>query len=160
MAKPEPKKRKLKYANFDEMMADVRSLCDNGYISNGNWNLGQATNHVAEWMRFPMDGFPKPPLPIAMIMWVMKHTVGPGMKRKIFAEGFKGGMMTAPETVIEPDKISDTDGVEKLQQIADRLMAFEGAMASSPLFGKMDQDTAVKISLLHAEHHFGYLEPR
>lgn len=123
MAKPEPKKRKLKYANFDEMMADVRSLCDNGYISNGNWNLGQATNHVAEWMRFPMDGFPKPPLPIAMIMWVMKHTVGPGMKRKIFAEGFKGGMMTAPETVIEPDKISDTDGVEKLQQIADRLSA-------------------------------------
>ena len=160
MAKPEPKKRKLKYENFDAMMSDVRMLLDNGYISHGNWHLGQATNHVAQWMRFPMDGFPKPPLPIAIMLWVIKHTIMPKMKQKIFAEGFKGGMATAPETVLEPDAVSDSQGVEELQKVVNRLSDFKGDLIPSPLFSKMDLETACKVALLHAEHHFGYLEPK
>lgn len=160
MPKPEPKKRKLKYENFDAMMSDVRMLHNNGYVSHGNWHLGQAASHVAQWSSFPMDGFPKPPLPIAIMLWVMKHTVMPGMKRKIFAEGFKGGMVTAPETVPQPDAVSDAQGVEELQKVVDRLSVFEGELIPSPLFGKMDREMAVKVTLLHAEHHFGYLEPK
>ena len=159
MAKAEPKKRKLKYANFDAMMSDVELLMENGYTSHGNWNLSQSARHVGEWMRFPMDGFPKPPLLIGMIMWVMKITVVPRMKRKIFDEGFKGGIPTAPETVNQPDAFSDAEAVEHLQKVADRLAAFEGDLIPSPFFGQMDLEMATKIALLHAEHHFGYLEP-
>ena len=160
MAKPEPKKRKQKYADLDAMMSDVRSLLETGYTSHGNWNLGQSAYHVGEWMRFPMDGFPKPPLLIGAMMWVMKYTVAPGMKRKIFAEGFSGGMPTAPETVSQPDSVSDAEAVEQLQKIVDRLSAFEGELIPSPLFGKMDIEMATKVALLHGEHHFGYLEPK
>ena len=91
---------------------------ENGYVSNGNWTLGQACSHIADWMRFPLDGFPNPPWPIRAMMWVMKHTVGPGMKRKILAEGFQGGMPTAPETVPAPGDMTDRQGVEKLQETA------------------------------------------
>ena len=90
----------------------------------------------------------------------MKVTVAPGMKRKILAEGFKGGMPTAPQTVPAADSITDQQGVDKLKQTVDRLQAWDKELIPSPLFGPMDKDTQVKVSLLHAEHHFGYLEPK
>ena len=158
MAKPEPKKRQLKFDSLDEMMSEVRSLKENGYVSNGNWTLGQTCGHVANWMTYPLDGFPVPPLPIRAIFWVMKKTVVPGMKRKILAEGFTGGMMTAPESVPKPDELTDQQGVEQLQKIVDRVKEFGGELIPSPLFGPMDKEMHVRVTLLHAEHHLGYLE--
>lgn len=158
MTKIEPKKRQLSFANFDEMMAEIRSLDKNGYRSNGKWTLAQTCGHLSDWMRFPMDGFPVPPLPMRMIFWAMKVTVGPGMKRKILAGGFKGGMPTAPETVPQPGAMTDQQGIELLQKTIDRLNAFDGELLPSPLFGPMDKETLIKVSLLHAAHHLGYLE--
>jgi hypothetical protein len=158
--KTEPKKRQLKYQNFDEMMADVNSLLGNGYVSNGNWTLAQACGHVSDWMRFPIDGYPTPPLFMRVIFWIMKVTAGPGMKRKILAEGFKGGLPTAPETVPKPNAMSDRQAVDQLQKTVDRVLAYDGELLPSPLFGKTDKETHIKVSLLHAEHHFGYLEPK
>jgi hypothetical protein len=161
MARPEPKKRPLEYEDLDAMMADVCTLQTAGYISHGNWTLGQACGHVAEWMRFPLDGFPNPPLPLRLIFRVMKTTGMAGrMARKILEEGFRGGMPAAPETVPDVHSISDEQGIEKLQQVVDRVRNFEGALHPSPLFGQMDMATHIKVSLLHAAHHFGYLEPR
>ncbi len=160
MVKSEPKKRQLKFNTLDEMMADVRSLNEHGYLSHGNWTLGQACGHLANWMRYPLDGYPVAPLPIRMIFWVMKKTVVPGMKRKILAEGFKGGMMTAPESVPAQDELTDQQGVDQLQNVVDRLNAFQGELIPSPLFGEVAKPMQIQISLLHAEHHLGYLEPR
>ena len=160
MAKPEPKKRKLKFEDFDAVMAEVRSLHESGYTSNGNWSLAQCCGHLGEWMRYPMDGFPVPPLPIRMIFWVMKKTVVPGMKRKILAEGFSGGTMTAPESVPKPDAMSDEDAIQKFQAIVDRVKSHSGDLLESPLFGEQDKAMYTKVNLLHAEHHLGYLEPK
>jgi hypothetical protein len=160
MARPEPKKRQLKYNDFDEMMADVNSLLLDGYISNGNWTLAQACGHVSEWMRFPIDGFPTPPLYLRIIFWFIRVTIGSGMKQKILSDGFADGMPTAPETVPKADAMSDREAVAQLQRTADRVMAYDGELMPSPLFGKMDKQTHIKVSLLHAEHHFSYLEPQ
>jgi hypothetical protein len=162
VAKP-VKKRTPKFEDFDEMLADVDSMLKQGYTKHGNWSLGQATSHVADWMLFPLDGFPVPPLPMRAMFWVMKHTVAPGMKRKILAEGFKGGTPTAPVTVADANAMSDEAGVEKLRNAVARVKRhFEsnGEMHPSPLFGEMDHDMHRKVTLLHAEHHFGYLEPK
>lgn len=159
MAKPEPKKRQLKFKDTDEMMAEIRSLHENGYISHGNWTLGQTCGHLANWMRYPLDGFPAAPLPIRAIFWVMRKTVVPGMKRKILAEGFKGGMMTAPESVPHQDQMSDQQGIAQLQEVVERVNAHQGEFIPSPLFGEMDKPMHLNVTLLHAEHHLGYLEP-
>lgn len=160
MAKPEPKKRQLKFNNLDELIADVRLLNENGYISNGNWTLGQCCGHLANWMRYPLDGFPVPPLPMRMMFWVMKKTVVPGMKRKILAEGFKGGMMTAPESVPKQDETSDQQGVDQLQEVVDRVIAHDREFHPSPLFGELDKKMHIKVTLLHSELHLGHLEPK
>jgi len=160
MAKTAHKKRQLTFNSTDEMLAEVHSLLENGYRCNGNWSLAQVCGHLSDWMRFPIDGFPKPPLPMRMIFWVMKKTIGPGMKRKILAEGFRPGIPTAPETVPKPDAMTDQQAVELLQQTVDRMKSFQGELIPSPLFGPMDRETQRKVGLLHAEHHLGYLEPK
>ncbi len=152
--------RSVKFQNFDEMLADVDGLLASGYTRHGKWTLGQACSHIADWMRFPMDGFPKVPLPMRAIMWVMKHTVAPGMRRKILAEGFQGGMPTAPVTVPRAEEVTDQQGAEKLRETVGRLVSHEGPLQPSPLFGPMDKSTLITVSLLHAAHHLNYLTPQ
>lgn len=160
MAKPEPKKRDLKFADFDALIREIELLRDGGYHCNGNWNLAQTCGHVADWMRYPIDDFPVPPFFMKPIFWMMKVTVGPGMKRNIMANGFKGGMPTAPQSVPEADAMTDAQAVENLQKTIERVKAHGGDFLPSPLFGPMDKETLLKVTLLHAEHHLGYLEPK
>ncbi len=159
MGKAAPVKRPLKFESTDAMLAEARSLLETGYKSRGNWTLGQTCGHLANWMQYPIDGFPRGPLPIRAMLWVMKHTVGPGMKRKILTEGFSGGSPTAPQSVPQAAELSDQQGLEKLQQAVERLTNYDGPLLPSPLFGAMDKSMLITITLLHAEHHVGYLEP-
>ena len=55
-------RRKLTFASLDEVAADAENLLAKGYDKAGNWDLAQVAGHVAEWMRFPIEGFPKPPI--------------------------------------------------------------------------------------------------
>ena len=158
MAKPVPF-RKLDYANLDEMLADVDDLLQYGYERSGNWTLGQAAGHVAEWISFPMDGFPTPPLLMRSAFRVMRVTgVAQRMAKNILADGFKPGTPTAPVTV--PDaSYSDQAGVARLRAVVQQLKQFDGPLQESPLFGPLDHATHVRVSLLHGAHHFGFLKP-
>ena len=160
MGKATPPARQLDYANLDEMLADVDSLLQNGYESAGNWTLGQATGHVAEWISYPLEGFPTPPIFMRAIFGVMKMTgTCKRMAKKILENGFKPGMPTAPDTVPEA-AFTDEEGVAKLHAIVDQVKNFNGQLHKSPLFGDMDMATHIKVSLLHANHHFGYMQPK
>ncbi len=156
----EAAKRDLSFTTIDEMVRDIDILLSRGYDKKGDWNLAQACCHVSDWMRFPMDGFPRPPLPMRWLLWVMKHTVAPGMRRKILNEGFKTGMMTDPTTVPAPDFMTDEEAARLLRETALRLANFEGALHESPLFGAMDRELALKAGLLHAAHHLALLHPK
>ena len=159
MANKPVKKRRPKFVDLNEVLADVE-LLRAGYVSNGNWTLGQSCEHIANWMRYPMDGFPVPPIFLRPIFWVMKITMAERMKSKIMAEGFSPGMPTAPESVPNQDQITDADGIASLKKVIDRANSFSGVLIPSPLFGPMDKETLIKVTLLHAEHHLGFLEPK
>ena len=161
MSKPSvaDQRREIRFADFQEMLGEAQRLLEGGYESKGNWTLGQATSHIADWMRFPMDGFPKPPFFLAIIFWIMKQTIAPGMKRKILAEGFPPGQPTAPETVADPQQMTDEAGVQKLRDTVQRIETYRGELHPSPLFGPMDLEQLKTVSLLHAAHHLGYLHP-
>jgi hypothetical protein len=160
MAKPQPKKRELKFDSFDDMFTEIDSLLQNGYTANGKWNLSQALSHIADWARYPIDGFPKPPLIIRPMFWIMKITVGASMKRNILANGFSGGMPTAPESIPTADQHTDAVAAQTLRQTIDRMENHQGEFLPSPLFGRSDKKTLQAITLLHAAHHLGYLEPK
>ena len=87
-ARVQKEREETGFADFDALDKEINSLKDGGYISQGNWNLAQTCGHIAVWMRYPLDGFPKPPVIMKPIFWIMKVTVGPSIKRNILANGF------------------------------------------------------------------------
>ncbi len=152
-------RRALTFNTLDEVVADAENLLATGYERAGKWDLAQVCDHVAEWMRFPVQGFPKAFLPIRLILWMMKVTIG----RKKFegylaTKSFPAGKPTMPETVFKAggDPLA---AVAKLKQSVEALQNYKGEVHPSPLFGKMTYDECVRMQLVHCAHHLSFLVP-
>lgn len=152
------KRRQLCFESLDQVSNDVAELLA-GYSQVGEWNLSQVCGHLDQWMTFPMDGFPKPPFPMNVILWTMKHTIAKSQLQQILADGFKPGIPTMPQTVPESDIASDEAAAESLQQTIRRFSRFDGDICPSPLFGAMDRETAMRLQLTHCAHHLSFLLP-
>jgi hypothetical protein len=152
-------RRELRFDSLDAVVRDAENLLASGYDKTGNWDLAQVCGHLAEWMRFPMDGFPTVPLVIRPIFWLVKVTSGRRMRQKILAEGFPSGGRTMPQTVLPPGG-DPAAAVEKLRDTAARFQAYTGPIHPSPLFGPMSKDEALQVQLLHCAHHLSFLVPR
>ena len=154
-----PERRKLTFATLDDVVADAERLRDGGYDKVGNWDLAQVCFHISEWMRFPLDGFPKPPLPIAMMLWVMRKTIGPKMYRQYLAEGMPSGKPTIPQSIAPPGGEVNV-AIAKLKETVARFQEHAGPLHPSPLFGALDKEAAMKLQLVHCAHHLSFLVPR
>ncbi|WP_439626960.1 DUF1569 domain-containing protein [Gemmata sp.] len=146
----------LSFASLDEVVADAENLLARGYDRAGNWDLAQVAGHLANWLSYPVEGFPKVPLLLQPVVWLVRTTAGKRMRDGVLANGFVPGTRTVPETV--PAAGGDpAAAVARLRQAAERLKAHTGPIVPSPLFGPMDKDTAVRLQLRHCEHHLGFL---
>jgi hypothetical protein len=152
-------RRKLSFATLEEVAADAENLLARGYDKAGNWDLAQVAGHVAEWMRFPIEGFPKPPIFIRPMLWLMKVTSGKKMLAKVLDEGFTPGGHTMPQTVTPPGG-NAAEAVTKLRSSIERWKAYTGEVYPSPLYGAMTKETALALQLKHAAHHLSFLVPK
>jgi len=152
-------RRKLSFATLDEVVGDAENLLAKGYERAGNWDLAQVAGHLANWLSYPVEGFPKVTLVLRPVAWLVRTTAGKRMRDGIIANGFKPGTRTVPETVPVAGG-NPADAVARLRQAAERLKAHTGPIVPSPLFGPMDKDTAVRLQLRHCEHHLSFLVPR
>ena len=140
-------------------MRDAETLLATGYDRTGTWSLGQVGGHLANWLSYPLDGFPKVPLLLKPVAWMMKVTSGKRMLRNILANGFKPGGMTVPQSV-PPATAEDADGVAKLKAAVERFAAHTGPVRPSPLFGAMTKETAEQLQRAHCAHHLSFLVPK
>ena len=154
-----PEKRTLAFENLDEVLDDARTLLAEGYRTSGKWNLSQVCQHLDDWMRFPMDGYPTAPAPIRVMLWLMKSTVGRRQLRSILSSGFRNSTPTMPQTVHEADTLSDADAVDQLAATIERFKQHNGPLVESPVFGHTTPDEALKLQLRHCEHHLSFLSP-
>jgi len=115
---------------------------------------------LSEWLRFPVDGFPKSPAPIRARLWMMRKTIG---RKKLLTyigtKSFPPGKPTIPQTVFSTGGDA-TKAVGDLRTNVERLKAHDGAMVPSPLFGPMTKDEAVQMQLVHCAHHLSFLIPK
>jgi Protein of unknown function (DUF1569) len=130
-----------------------------GYEKAGNWDLSQVCMHMTDWMRFPMDGFPKPPLPIGVMLWVLRNTLGKRMYRKYMGEGMPSGKPTMPQTVHQPGS-EPSNAIARLKETVERFRVFNGTLHPSPLFGALNKDEATRLQLVHCAHHLSFLVPK
>ena len=153
-------RRELTFAALDDVVQDAENLLARGYEKAGNWDLAQCCGHLAEWMRFPLDGYPKVPLLLRPMMAMMRVTLGKGMLRKILTTGkFDTGGRTLNETVPSPGG-DDAAAVARLREAVGRMARHGGPFHPSPLFGQMARDEWVRLNLAHCAHHLRFLVPR
>lgn len=156
-----PVRRKLEFHELADVSREAQRLLAQGYLSVGKWNLAQVCNHLNEWIRFPVDGYPPTPYLLRPLFWALRSTVMPAKLKKYLADNsFPAGKPTMPQTVYAPNHSSDQAAVEKLAATIERVGDFRGPLHPSPLFGAMDRETHLKLQLVHAGHHLGFLVPK
>lgn len=152
-------RRKLAWTELSEVVNDVENLRVSGYHSVGKWNLAQCCGHIADWMTFPLDGFPRQPWIIRAFLSLLKWTMGKRQLRKIlFTRSMPKGNPTMPETVY-PSEIDASEEVERLKRTVQRLQESQGPYHASPLFGDMSRRDLLDLQIIHAAHHLSFLLP-
>lgn len=153
-------RRKLRFSSLDDIIQDAEHLHAVGYEKTGNWDLAQICNHCACWVKYPMDGFPKPPLFMKFVFFIIKRTVLPKVQRQMKEERtFPPGMNTAPFTVF-PAGQDEPAAVANLKGELERMKAFTGPMQVSPLLGLQSKEQWVDSHLVHCGHHLSFLVPK
>lgn len=153
-------RRELRFANWDEVLEDLDAL-QSGYSAIGKWDLTQVAKHLHDWLRFPMDGFPAPPLLLKILLPVLQVTVGRSGAKRALAEGtMKAGIPTDPKTVYVPgDAPAAAEACGKLRETIERFRNYTGELHPSPIFGAMSKGDVEKLHLVHFSHHLSFLIP-
>jgi Protein of unknown function (DUF1569) len=152
--------RSLQLDSLNDLRGEIRRLQDDGCRPTGNWNLAQTCRHLNAWMQFPMDGFPRQPLPVRALFGLMRATIGKRSFRRILAEKkMPSGGPTIPQTVYPADRSDEAAAVSEFLATIDRLDRHGGPIHPSPLFGTMTRDECIRLQLIHCAHHLAFLEP-
>lgn len=145
-------RRKLHYADYPELLADVRALAGRPYRRLGNWSLGQICQHLAGAVDMAIDG---PSFKLALVL----RLVGPLLKKRLLrgplTPGFKvprGGGTLIPKTD------DDAAGVAALEKAVGRLDA-TSQRKPHPLLGRLTREEWDQFELRHAELHLSFLVP-
>lgn len=150
-------RRAIRFATIADALADldvIEKADREGRLQPlGNWTPGQNLAHVAAWINYAYDGFPMPPAPwfVRLFLWFQKRSIlrgamGPGVKIPQLPEGTTG-----------QDRIGVAEGVERLRTAFRRLASDEPAPHPSPAFGPLTKEERVELNLRHAELHLSFI---
>lgn len=122
----------------------------------GNWSPGRIFGHLAAWINYAYEGFPRGAHPPFFIRWIIKR-----QKAKYLRHGMPRGVKipAAPDGTFGTDQMDFDAGMRKLRAAIGRLQAREPVKFHSPAFGQMSDDDRIAMQMRHAELHLGYLIP-
>jgi len=153
-------RRILQFAALPDAVREAELLRDRGYDRAGQWSLAQCCGHLANWLSYPLDGFPPLPFALKPVFWVMRKTMANGMLDKVLKdEAMPAGSSTAPQSIPPPGG-DDREAVEAYRKAVDRWLAWDGPLKSSPVFGDQSKERLEHLHRVHAAHHLGFLVPK
>lgn len=141
------------FENFDQVLAEVRSLNLRPTRQLGNWSLGQICEHLGIGMRecVEADKIFKAPL------WL--RVVGPWVRPRILKRGLPRGFQIprGGERLIPPP-VAFEDGLATLESGIATLKGSD-RRTPHPVFGKMNLAEWDQFHLRHAELHLSFIVP-
>lgn len=152
-------RRELRFDSLDDVVRDAESLLATGYDRAGTWDLAQVCGHLADWLTYPVAGFPRAPLPIRVMLRLVRATLGRKMFEKYLREGMPAGKPTMPQSV-HPAGGDPAAAIARLREATRAFRAHPGEYLPSPLFGRLNRDDATRLQLAHAAHHLSFLIPK
>lgn len=153
-----PEFRTLRFADTGQLFAEldrIEAAYEAGTLTTtGNWTAGQILAHLSAWIEFAYDGFPlkAPPFFVRWILkFMMKRMLAKGeMKPGVSIPGVEGGTLGQEE-------METGVALERYRAALSRMRS-EPAVHNSPAFGKVTDEVRIKMNLLHAQLHLGFMK--
>ncbi len=147
-------KRPLKFSSFDEAIAEVERLRDDGYTPTKQWNLSQICEHLTATMRIGLDGETKP------LPWLLRATVLRGLMEAMIRFRYMPSGAKAPQEMQPAVRDADDPAViEACLATLREARDFPGPLPEYPICTGMTLDKWRTLMLIHAAHHLAYLRP-
>jgi hypothetical protein len=149
--------RTLKFNSPDEVLADVDRLVaaeKAGTLrSTGKWTLGQNLGHLAAWMDFPFDGYPKS----LKAPWLVRAVLKLRKKKYLYGRLPRGVRIPGQKDGTVGTEVLTTDeGAARYRRSWERLRKSPPPIPN-PVFGPMTHEEWIALHCRHAELHLGYL---
>jgi hypothetical protein len=152
--------RQLTFSHLEQVMPEVDRLARDGYRPLGEWDLAQCCEHLRLWMQYPIDGYPPTPLPMQMMVAIMRWTVGRRWLGQILAtRKMRAGGPTLPVSVPQAGQIDLPAAVDGLRRMIARVQQRPQERYRSPIFGELTHEQFVELHCVHAAHHLSFLVP-
>jgi hypothetical protein len=150
-------RRELRFASIDDAMREIDAIVSaegaGKLVWLGNWSTGQTLGHLATWIDFAFDGYPKSVSPPFFIRWILK----PRKNRYIHDRMPAGVKIPRVRNGTEgTDDCSTDDGLARCRKAFERLRA-QSPSIDNPIFGPLTHDEWIQLNLRHAELHLGFL---
>lgn len=160
MAKSPLTRKHLQFSSLDEAVRYAEQLHRDGYRSLGNWNLAQICEHLSDWLGYMVDGYPRVPMPVGLLLWGVRKTAGRVILRKILSTGkMAAGGPTTQQTIHAADGLEDETSLRRFRETVERFQAHQGNYHVSPIFGSLSSEAGLKLHLVHCAHHLSFLAP-
>ena len=147
-------RRKLKFENIEDILADVEHLNQGKFKTLGNWSGGQILKHLTIVMNGSIDGMP------ASFPWILRKLLGPPMKKRVLAKGMTPGFQLPARAAknLVPSETSWEEGVKGIRAAIRRLQT-ESKREPHIFFGAMTRDEWNRLHCHHASMHLSFLVP-
>lgn len=144
-------KRRLNFANEDEMLVDLARL-RKGYRKLGNWTLPMTSRHLAIVIERSLMP-PASPTPTPEQAARKAAFVDVLLKTRRPPAGF-----TPPPDIMPTPECDDAE-IARLEEACRRLKAYPHALVLMGPFGPVPIDEFREITLMHSAHHLALLIP-
>ena len=148
-------RRKVSYASYEQMLADVRKLAEGQTTTMGNWSLAQICKHLAAAFHGAIDGIAfRAPWPMRVIAKLV-------MKRTFLTKALPAGFSIpkkAQHQFLPEDAAELAVAIEALEAAVERLKK-EPKRVPHPIFDQLSREEWDQFNLRHAELHMSFVKP-
>lgn len=148
-------RRKLHFADFSQLLADVDYVATHPCRTLGNWSVGQILDHLAIAANTPFDGFGG-----FKASWFTRHLIVPFIKNNLLTKPMAAGFQIPKEaTVMFPEPTATPlVAYAKLKRALARFST-ELPKFPHPVLGDLAFQEWVAVTLRHAELHLSFIIP-
>ena len=146
-------RREVRYASFEEVLADAQKLTSGNAQTVGNWSLGQILQHLAKTMDASIDGTEM------KVPWIMRTFFKMILnKDKMMREPLKPGFKIPKGGLAQfsPDaNVTAEEGLAQLNSAVERFIQ-DSKRSEHPAFGHLTREEWDLLNLRHAEMHLSF----
>lgn len=147
-----PTRRRLVFADFSQVRADIEHLQACGYQQTGNWSLGQMCDHLAKSFDAMIDGYGY------QAAWPLRLTTKLVMPIIFQLKRVPSGAKI-PKRFEAADEISDEARVADFERALERIENYRSSFVAHPFAGRLSNRRWKQLQLIHCAHHLSFLVP-